>query len=174
MNNNICDCRLRKLSNNNIKLVAKEIERNLSTTYAVTSNWVGKIVLVSVLATVLILNHKNPEMNLAMIASITLIFNLPTIFVLPWFVDLRQQWFYKTRWISLAEFADFSPEIAEVIKQVCLAKSIKQIRLGIINDQNPSAFVYGSLNSARLVVSKGLFIDLNKKQATITSVHQLG
>jgi Zn-dependent protease with chaperone function len=173
MNNNIYDCRLRKLSNNKIKLVANEIKRNLPTTYTVTLKWVSKILLILVLATVLLFNHKNPEMNLAIIASITLIFNLPTIFVLPWFVDLSQQWLYKTRWVSLAEFADFSPEIAELIKQVCLAKSIKQIRLGIINDQNPVAFVYGSLNSARLVVSKGLFVDLKNKQATTASVHQL-
>jgi Zn-dependent protease with chaperone function len=78
-------------------------------------------------------------------------------------MDLTQSWLYQTRWVSLVEVEEKSPETAQVIRQVCERKNLKQPRLGIIDDQNPTAFTYGSLpNSARVVVSEGLFTYLDE------------
>ncbi len=47
--------------------------------------------------------------------------------------------------------------------------------MGIINDQNPTAFTYGSLpNSARLVVSQGLFTYLDDDEIATVYAHELG
>ncbi|MCC5644238.1 M48 family metalloprotease [Nostoc sp. CHAB 5824] len=67
-----------------------------------------------------------------------------------------------------------SPETAKIIRQVCQQKNLKTPRLGIINDQNPTAFTYGSLpNSARLVVSQGLFTYLDDDEIAVYA-HELG
>ncbi|MGB3638565.1 MAG: M48 family metalloprotease [Rivularia sp. (in: cyanobacteria)] len=90
-------------------------------------------------------------------------------------MDLTQNWLYKTRWVELAEIENLSPETIRVIRRVCQQKKIKTPRLGIIEDQNPTAFTYGSLpNSARLVVSKGLFTYLDDDEVATVYAHELG
>ncbi len=175
MNHNTHGDRPKRASENNLKLIAQGIGGNLALASAVTLTLIGGMVLVLVLAVVFILGSENPGMGLAISVAITLIFNLGAFFISPWLMDLTQRWLYQTRWVSLAEVADLSPETAEVIKRVCAAKKIKQPRLGIIDDQNPTAFTYGSLpNSARLVVSQGLFTYLDDEEVATVYAHELG
>ena len=175
MNHDTYGNRPKRASENNLKLVAQGIGGNLALASAVTLTLIGGMVLVLVLAVVFILDSENPGMGLAISVAITLIFNLGAFFISPWLMDLTQRWLYQTRWVSLAEVADLSPETAEVIKRVCAAKKIKQPRLGIIDDQNPTAFTYGSLpNSARLVVSQGLFTYLDDEEVAAVYAHELG
>ena len=62
-----------------------------------------------------------------------------------------------------------------VIEQVCADKQLKQPNLGLIDDQNPTAFTYGSLpDTARLVVSQGLFTYLDDDEAATVYAHELG
>ena len=90
-------------------------------------------------------------------------------------MDLTQNWLYHTRWVSLAEIESLSPETAKVIKKVCQQKKLSSVRLGIIDDQNPTAFTYGSFpNSARLVVSQGLFTYLDDDEIATVYAHELG
>ena len=90
-------------------------------------------------------------------------------------MDLTQNWLYNTRWVSLAEIESLSPETAKVIQKVCKQKKLTQPRLGIIDDQNPTAFTYGSFpNSARLVVSQGLFTYLDDDEIATVYAHELG
>ena len=175
MNQDIQDDLPRRSSATNIKLLAQGIGGNLALASVVTLSLIGGMVLVLVLATVLILDSENPGIGLVISIAITLIFNLVAFFVAPWFMDLTQKWLYQTRWVSLAEVANYSPETAEVIQKVCADRKIKQPRLGIIDDQNPTAFTYGSLpNSARLVVSQGLFTYLDDEEVAAVYAHELG
>ncbi len=175
MNHNTYGDRPKRSSETNLKLVAQGIGGNLALASAVTLILIGGMVLVLVLAVVFILGSENPGMGLAISVAITLIFNLAAFFISPWLMDLTQRWLYQTRWVSLAEVANLSPETAEVIKRVCTAKKLKQPRLGIIDDQNPTAFTYGSLpNSARLVVSQGLFTYLDDEEVAAVYAHELG
>ncbi|MFM6199566.1 MAG: peptidase M48, partial [Dolichospermum sp.] len=120
------------------------------------------MVFVLGLSLVLISTSSDPITGLAIAIGITLIFNLAAFFLSPFLMDLSQSWLYQTRWVNLAEIENLSPETGEIIRQVCQQKNIKIPRLGIIQDQNPTAFTYGSLpNSARLVVSQGLFTYLD-------------
>jgi Zn-dependent protease with chaperone function len=90
-------------------------------------------------------------------------------------MDLTQSWLYHTRWVDLAEVENLSPETARVIRRVCQQKKLKIPRLGIIDDENPTAFTYGSLpNSARLVVSHGLFTYLDDDEIATVYAHELG
>ncbi len=148
---------------------------NLAFASFVTISLIFGMVLALSLALVFIINSEDPKNGLTIAIAITLIFNVATFFLSPLFMDLSQNWLYKTRWVSLAEIESQSLEAAQVIQRVCQEKNIKVPRLGIIEDQNPTAFTYGSLpNSARLVVSRGIFTYLDDDEAAAVYAHELG
>ena len=175
MNTNNYPEQPQRASGTDIKLVLAGIAGNLALASAITMSLIGGMVLVLVLGLVFITGSENPGTGFAIAVTITLIFNLAAFFVSPWLMDLSQKWLYQTRWVSLADIAQQSPETAEVIKRVCAEKKLKQPRLGIIDDQNPTAFTYGSLpNSARLIVSQGLFTYLEDEEVAAVYAHELG
>ncbi len=175
MNNNNNSEQPQRASGIGVKLALAGIAGNLALASAITMSLIGGMVLVLVLGLVFILGSDNPGAGLAISVAITLIFNVAAFFISPWLMDLSQKWLYQTRWVSLADIAQQSPETAEVIKRVCADKQLKQPRLGIIDDQNPTAFTYGSLpNSARLIVSQGLFTYLEDEEVAAVYAHELG
>jgi Zn-dependent protease with chaperone function len=106
---------------------------------------------------------------------LALAFNALVFFLSPWVMDWIQQSLYGTQWVSLGEIERRSPESAEVIERVCRQHKLKQPKLGLIPDQNPTAFTYGSLpNNARIVVSEGLFTYLEDEEVATVYAHELG
>ena len=157
-----------------VKLIQKT-GPNLVLASGVTITMLFGMVLALSLASVLIINSPDPVVGLSIALPITLIFNIAAFFLSPYLMDLTQNWLYDTRWVSLAEIESLSPETAKVIKKVCQQKKLQQPRLGIIDDQNPTAFTYGSFpNSARLVVSQGLFTYLDDEEIATVYAHELG
>ena len=158
-----------------VKLAMASVAGNLALASGVTISLLFGMVLVLSLTLVLILDSQNPTMGLAIALAITIIFNIAAFFLSPFLMDLTQSWLYNTRWVTLAEVEQQSPEAASVIQRVCCEKKLKTPRLGIIDDQNPTAFTYGSLpNSARLVVSQGLFTYLEDDEIATVYAHELG
>ncbi|BAY27774.1 peptidase, M48B family protein [Calothrix sp. NIES-2100] len=157
------------------KLAMGGVGGSLVLASGVTITLLFGIVLALGLSLVFILGSDDPLQGLAIALTITIVFNLAAFFLSPFLMDLTQGWLYHTRWVELAEVESLSPETARVIQQVCQQKKIKTPRLGIINDQNPTAFTYGSLpNSARLVVSQGLFTYLDDDEIATVYAHELG
>lgn len=164
-----------RVARGGVTLAMAKVGGNLALASAVTISLLFGMVLVLSLALVFIIGSDNPTTGLAIALAITLIFNIATFFLSPFLMDLVQSWLYKTRWVSLADVQRHSPEAARVIQRVCDQKKLKQPRLGIIDDQNPTAFTYGSLpNSARLVVSQGLFTYLDDDEIATVYAHELG
>lgn len=158
-----------------VKLTMAGVAGNLSLASGVTITLLFGMVLVLSLGFVLILNSENPATGLTIAIFVTLIFNAAAFFLSPLLMDLVQSRLYHTRWVSLAEVDRYSPEAARMIQRVCSQKKLQQPRLGIIDDQNPTAFTYGSLpNSARLVVSQGLFTYLDDDEIATVYAHELG
>ncbi|MBD2337550.1 M48 family metalloprotease [Calothrix sp. FACHB-156] len=158
-----------------VKLAMGGVGGSLALASGVTITLLFGMVLALGLSLVFILGSDNPVQGLAIAITITLVFNLAAFFLSPYLMDLTQSWLYQTRWVELAEVESLSPETARVIQQVCQQKNLKTPRLGIIDDQNPTAFTYGSLpNSARLVVSQGLFSYLDDDEIATVYAHELG
>jgi Zn-dependent protease with chaperone function len=158
-----------------VKLAMGGVGGSLVLASGVTMTLLFGMVLALGLSLVFILGSEDPLQGLAIAIGITLIFNILAFFLSPFLMDLTQSWLYQTRWVELAEVESHSPETARVIRQVCQQKNLKTPRLGIINDQNPTAFTYGSLpNSARLVVSQGLFTYLDDDEIATVYAHELG
>ncbi|BAY90512.1 MULTISPECIES: zinc metalloprotease HtpX [unclassified Tolypothrix] len=158
-----------------VKLAMGGVGGSLALASGVTITLLFGMVFALGLSLVFILGSDNPVQGLAIAITITLVFNLAAFFLSPYLMDLTQSWLYQTRWVELAEVESLSPETARVIQQVCQQKNLKTPRLGIIDDQNPTAFTYGSLpNSARLVVSQGLFSYLDDDEVATVYAHELG
>lgn len=158
-----------------VKLPMKGVAASLSMASGITVSLLFGMILVLSLSLLLIMDSENPTLGLMIAISITIAVNALIFFVSPIIMDLVQGWLYGTRWMSLAEVERYSPETAKVIRDVCQQKKIKQPRLGVIEDQNPTAFTYGSLpNSARLVVSRGLFTYLDDDEVATVYAHELG
>ena len=157
------------------KLAMAGIGGNLALASGVTFSLLLGMVFVLCLGVWLILDGQNPGLGLAIAVGFTLVFNGVVFFLSPLLMDLTQRWLYGTRWVSLEELRRYSPEAVQVIQKVCAERNLKQPKLGLIDDQNPTAFTYGSLpNTARLVVSRGLFTYLDDDEAATVYAHELG
>ena len=153
----------------------KGIGGSLALASGVTIALLFGMVFILGLSIALISNSSDPVMGLAIAISITIVFNFAAFFLSPFLMDFTQSWLYQTRWVNLTDIEKLSPETAKIIRQVCQQKNITTPRFGIIDDQNPTAFTYGSLpNSARLVVSQGLFTYLDDDEVATVYAHELG
>jgi Zn-dependent protease with chaperone function len=158
-----------------VQLAMKGITTSLSLASGVTLSLLFGMVLVLSLSLLLISESENPTVGFVIAVTVTVLFNAGSFFLAPFFMDLIQGWLYGTRWVSLYDIERQSPEAGRVIRTVCQQKRIPHPRLGIIEDQNPTAFTYGSLpNSARLVVSQGLFTYLDDDEVAAVYAHELG
>lgn len=158
-----------------VKLAMQGIGGNLALASGVTISLLFGMVMVLCFALLFILYKTDPLTRLGISVILTLSINTIIFFVSPWIMDLTQHWLYKTRWVTIAEIKRNSPESAIIIQQICQQKQINTPRLGIIDDQNPTAFTYGALpNQARLVVSQGLFTYLADDEAATVYAHELG
>jgi Zn-dependent protease with chaperone function len=158
-----------------VKLTIARFAGSLALASTATLSLLGGMVLVLCLGSFLILNSEHPGTGLVVSIAITLFFSIAAFFISPWIMDAAQKWLYKTHWIDLDTIRQRSPETAEMIQRVCTEKGLLQPRLGLIDDQNPTAFTYGSLpNSARIVVSEGLFTYLDNDEIAAVYAHELG
>lgn len=158
-----------------MKLAMAGIGGNLSLASGVTISLLFGMVLVLVLGIFLITASDNPGLGLGAAVVITIVVNVAIFFFSPWLMDWTQRWLYGTHWITLGELEHLSPETSQILQRICAEKNLKMPRLGIIEDQNPTAFTYGSLpNSARLVVSRGLFTYLDEDEVATVYAHELG
>ena len=158
-----------------VKLAIARFAGSLALASTVTLSLIFGFVLMLSLAFVFIVNSSNPGFGLILAVVITVLFNLAVFFISPSIMDLSQKWLYKTRWVNLAAIRQRSPKTADIITQVCADRGLSQPRLGIIEDQNPTAFTYGSLpNTARVVVSEGLFTYLDDEEVASVYAHEMG
>lgn len=158
-----------------VRLMLTAIGGNLLIASTLTLTLMGGMVFALIMAFIFIQDSTNFGQGLVIAIVLTILFNLVSFFISPWIMDLTQQWLYKTRWVNLDEIGRYSPETVKIIEQICQQKNLKQPRLGIIDDQNPTAFTYGTLpNSARVVVSQGLFTYLDDDEIAAVYAHELG
>ncbi|PZO40593.1 MAG: Zn-dependent protease with chaperone function [Pseudanabaena frigida] len=108
-------------------------------------------------------------------AVVTAVFSILLFFMSPWIIDITQKQYHRIQWITLADLDEKSPESVEIIEDFCEKYNIFVPRLGWIEDDAPVAFTYGVIsNSARIVVSRGLFDCLDDDEIAAVYAYQLG
>jgi|GEM_PF-428564 len=158
-----------------VKLTMAGVGGSLALASTVTLSLLSGMIFVLCLGLALVYDSHNPTLGLGLAIGFTVLFNLISFFLTPFWMDLMQAWLYGTRWVSLSDIERRSPEAGRTIRQVCAQYNLKQPRLGLISDQNPTAFTYGSLpNASRLVVSQGLFTYLDDDEIATVYAHELG
>ncbi|MGF1576457.1 MAG: M48 family metalloprotease [Cyanophyceae cyanobacterium] len=159
-----------------IPLKIASLAGNLGLASGVTLSLLGGMVLVLFLAILGSASEGGLGLGWLLFAiGLTVAFNALMFMISPWIMDLTQRWLYGTRWIDLAQVGRRSPETADMIRRVCAKHRLKEPKLGIIDDQNPTAFTYGNFpNSARVVVSEGLFTYLDDDELAAVYAHELG
>ena len=109
----------------------------------------------------------------AWMLAITIIFNLVMWLVGPTLSDFMYRWFYRA---TLYKEEDLKgKKFATFIRKVCDKHKIPYPTIGIIPDNNPTAFTYGSGPwNSRIVLSEGLFHYLNEDELEAVIAHELG
>ncbi len=96
-------------------------------------------------------------------------------FMSPWIIDITQRQYHRIQWLTLADLDLKNPEAVELIEDFCEKYNIYVPRLGWIEDDAPVAYIYGVIsNSARIVVSRGLFDCLDDDEVAAVYAYQLG
>lgn len=116
------------------------------------------------------------DINAPFLIGMTIVFNFLMWIIGPIITDFMMRIFYKIKFYSLNELASVHPETASYLKIICQKNKTKHPKkIGIIDDDNPTAFTYGSLPSnARLVFTKGLFAYLDKEETEAVLAHEIG
>lgn len=115
------------------------------------------------------------EISLPIAIGITIVWNFLVWFIGPWISDFIYKWLYKVEWKSIEELEAKSPQSAKVIRTVCEQYGVSMPKLGIIPDNNPNAFTYGSGKwNSRIIVTEGIFAFLAEGERAAVYGHELG
>ena len=113
--------------------------------------------------------------NFGLLIGLTVLTNVVLWLISPFITDLMQKWFYRIRRVDFDGFSQEHPEVAAFVKDVCGRNNIPLPSLRIIEDNNPTAYCYGSFPAnARIVVSEGIFKYLNVDEQKAVYGHELG
>jgi len=113
--------------------------------------------------------------NVQFLVAFTIAINIVMWLISPIINDWMFRILYKIKFYKQEEFQNLYPELAGFVHKTCLNNNIKFPKIGIIDDDNPTAFTYGSLPSnARIVFSKGIFTYLNQNEVEAIAAHEIG
>ncbi|KKT34906.1 MAG: Peptidase M48 Ste24p [Parcubacteria group bacterium GW2011_GWA2_44_12] len=113
--------------------------------------------------------------NAAWLFGLTIGINVLIWLIGPHITDFIQKLFYKMKFLSREEFQKEYPALEAFIATVARDNKIRFPKMGIIDDQNPTAFTYGSgAFNARIILAKGLFTYLSQEELEAVTAHELG
>lgn len=91
----------------------------------------------------------------------------------PYISNFIYKWLYKVKFYDYEDIKD--KPYAQFLKKVCDEHKMKFPKIGIIPDNNPTAFTYGSAAfNARIVLTDGLFKFLNEEEVNAVVAHEAG
>jgi Zn-dependent protease with chaperone function len=107
--------------------------------------------------------------NLVFAISFTLVIGVLSWLVGPFFTDYISKWFYKLEFHTEEEIKSMHPEVWELIHAIVTENNFKFPKVGIIPDENPTAYTYGSGRwNSRLVMTKGISINRRSQSSSGT------
>ena len=123
---------------------------------------------------VMVMGFTGMDISLPIALGITVLWNLILWLVSPWISDWIYRFFYKVEWVGIDGLTSRSPKSAETIRSVCEKYSITTPKIGIIPDNNPNAFTYGSGKwNSRIIVTEWIFTYLEEWERAAVYGHEL-
>ena len=115
------------------------------------------------------------EVDLTWAIVLTIAINLVIWLISPWLTDLSLRWFNKLEFVDDAAVQKRFTGVHALVHAVAREYRFDPPRIGLIPDQNPTAFTYGLLRSnARIVLTEGIFTFLNEDEQKAVVAHELG
>ena len=128
-----------------------------------------------VAAPVLGFMYYTDSINILWLFGLTILINLVIWLVSPRVSDLIYRFFYDVEWYTLEKLSNESPEAAGVIEGTCDKYGFSTPKLGVIPDDNPNAFTYGSGRwNSRVIATEGLFKYLDDNETASVYAHEMG
>jgi Zn-dependent protease with chaperone function len=107
--------------------------------------------------------------------GLTLVVNVLIWLLSPYLSDFIYRFFYKVKWANIQGLRERNPEVATFVESVCEKHGIKVPKIGFIEDDNPTAFTYGSGTfNARIVFTRGIIKYLDIEEQKCVFAHELG
>lgn len=111
----------------------------------------------------------------ALLLGTVVVFNIIVWLIGPWFTALLHKWLYKMKFLTREEFRAQFPQLEAFVDKVCTEQKIKFPRIGFIEDDNPTAYTFGSAAfNARVILTRGLFTYLTEEETEAVVAHELG
>jgi Zn-dependent protease with chaperone function len=115
------------------------------------------------------------EVDLTFAIVLTIAINLVIWLISPWLTDWSLRWFNKLEFVSDADVQSRFKGVHALVHAVAREYRFDPPRIGLIPDQNPTAFTYGLLRSnARIVLTEGIFTFLDEDEQKAVVAHELG
>lgn len=128
-----------------------------------------------VAAPVLAFMYYTDSISIFWLFGLTVLINFIIWLVSPRISDIIYRFFYDVEWYELEELREKSPEAVQVIEETCEQYDFSAPKLGVIPDDNPNAFTYGSGRfNSRVIATQGLFKYLDGNEAGSVYVHEMG
>ena len=126
-----------------------------------------------VLAIILAIAYVMGDVSWQAVIITIILYNVLAWLISPYINDLIYRWLYR---VTFYEFHQIKNErYAKFVKRICDRHGIPFPKIGIIKDQNPTAFTYGSgAFNARIVFTQGLFHFLNEEEIEAVLAHEVG
>jgi Zn-dependent protease with chaperone function len=93
----------------------------------------------------------------------------------PLILDFVHKIFYQMQFYPRLDLQNLYPELDKFIENVTSSYYIPFPKIGIIEDDNPIAYTYGSTAfNARIILSRGIFTYLEEEEREAVVAHELG
>ncbi|MEN3015306.1 MAG: M48 family metalloprotease [bacterium] len=104
---------------------------------------------------------------------ITLVIIIFHFFLSPFVYDIVLRLLYRCNFVTINEIPYDS--VREFIRSYYAKNNLRPPRIGIIEDDTPTAFTYGNFPSnARIIVSRGLFKIMDEEELKAVFAHEMG
>jgi len=115
------------------------------------------------------------SINMGMVILLTIIFNFAVWMFGPFFTDWIHKIFYHINFFSREQFKAKHQILHDFIEKTTVTNHIDFPKIGIITDDNPTAYTYGSgAFNARIVFTTGLFTYLEPNEIEAVIAHEIG
>lgn len=141
----------------------------------VASIWTLGLLFGMLAAIILLVLYSAGSISVGAVFGLTILINLVSWLLSPRITDWIQKFFYKTVYYDQAAFTQSYPQYAAFIADSAQKNNTPFPKIGFINDDNPTAFSYGSGRwNARIVFTQGLFTYLEEDEVKAVLAHELG
>jgi Zn-dependent protease with chaperone function len=125
---------------------------------------------------ILLIAYELGTVNAPFLIIGTIVFNILVWLISPYIQTFIYRIVYKIKFYTIDEFDNQDPKLAKFIRNVCKKNNLNKIpKIGIINDDNPTAFTYGSAAfNARIVFTQGLYTYLEEEERNAVVAHEIG